>query len=192
MYRSGRFRAGRRGVSPIIGEIMIVAITVVLAAVLAVMAGGLMRAPSPPPIGYNLAIFASGSGTSTGSGGGGGFSPVGSAPATVYQYTFMLAYAGTGLVLGDMTFQVQSAQDMVVASAGVTLSVEGLGQNILATYYFSNATWHAGPGITSNPVNQVITTENSLVVSSPTVLSGDRLVIYGQNAYSGEVTAGFP
>jgi hypothetical protein len=189
--RNGRIQAGRRGIGVIVGEILLILITVVLAGILAIAASGLMRAPNAPPIGYNLAIFASGTGGgSSSTGSGSGFGPVGGAPT--YQYSFMLAYSSPGITLGDLMFQIQTAQSAVVNAAGLTLSVEGLSQNVVATYYFSTATWHAGPGVTSNPTSLAITTENSLVVTSPTSLSGDTLIIFGQNSYSGQVSAGFP
>jgi hypothetical protein len=176
-------------VSVIIAEIMLILVTVVLAAILAVMASGLMRAPQAPPLGYNFAIFSSGSGATTAPAHGN--VPVG-VGATVYTYSFMLAFTSRGMVLGDLQFQVQSPTDAVVQANGLTLSVEGLSQNVVAVYYFSNATWAAGPGVAGPATDQALSTENSLVVASPVSLGGDTLVIFGETAYSGEVTTGFP
>ena len=49
-------KKGRRGVSPIIATILLVAITVVLAAVLYILISGLTKAPGNTPLGSALAV----------------------------------------------------------------------------------------------------------------------------------------
>ena len=57
-------RANKKGVSPIIATILLVAITVVLAAVLYVLISGLTRGPGNTPLGSAMAVGSSTAGTS--------------------------------------------------------------------------------------------------------------------------------
>jgi len=84
-------KKSKRGVSPIIATILLVAITVVLAAVLYILISGLTKGPGNTPIGTALAlgqIKEAQKGTNN-------------------WYNVSIASAGGGLTLSNMVFQVQ-------------------------------------------------------------------------------------
>jgi flagellin-like protein len=100
------FRAGRRAVSPIIATILLVAITVVLAAVLYVVITGFAHTSTPKPLGS--AFFA-----------GPAVQSVGTAQTNAFCqnkhfcYSIPIAEADSGLTLGELGFVVHTATGSV-------------------------------------------------------------------------------
>src|SRR5579859_2382502 len=102
-------KKSKRGVSPIIATILLVAITVVLAAVLYILISGLTKGPGNTPLGTALALS----------------SPTENSKGTTNYYNFSVASAGGGLLLNNLQFQIVSTGGSIVptTAAGWGLSV---------------------------------------------------------------------
>ena len=164
----------RRGVSPIIATILLVAITVVLAAVLYILISGLTKGPGNTPIGTALAL-----GTPSESQGG---------AANAHFYNFTVQSAGGGLVLNSMTFQIQTAAGTIVTAAGTwTGSVINLGGASVGTYSWTTNTWTAGG-------TAPLVSGQQIIISTPTAtsLSGDHIVVIGGGSFSGTISVSIP
>ena len=161
-------KTGKRGVSPIIATILLVAITVVLAAVLYILISGLTKGPGSTPLGSALAVGQASEGANT--------------------YTFAVVSASGGLALNHLQFQVQDHSGGGVAlGAGSLLNVTGLAGSNVGKYNLATGTWSTGGTLTvSNAMH--------IVVFSPTALSsqGYSLVILGTGSFSGSVSAAIP
>jgi flagellin-like protein len=112
--RSGRGSTGRRGVSPIIATILLVAITVVLAAVLYVLISGLAsHGSASAPLGSELAL-------------GPATSMTGSTTTPAWCasghgcYSVTIASASTSLKLGEVAFAVKESTGSTHAVSGGT------------------------------------------------------------------------
>jgi flagellin-like protein len=164
-------KKGRRGVSPIIATILLVAITVVLAAVLYILISGLTKGPGNTPIGTALAI-----GTPT--------------PAInkwAHWENFSIASAGGGITLGAMNFQFQTATGAIVApAANWTLNVLGLTGAVVGTYALTTATWTLGG---ATPATSQMTI---VAYSANILLSGDVMLVSGSGSYSGSISVSIP
>src|SRR5271154_7597489 len=90
-------RAHKRGVSPIIATILLVAITVVLAAVLYILISGLTKGPGTTPLGTSLALGAPNE------------AQKGAGATTNNWYNFTVQSAGGGIILNNIQFQVVTA-----------------------------------------------------------------------------------
>src|SRR5271157_2641694 len=98
--RAQRWRTKKkRAVSPIIATILLVAITVVLAAVLYVLISGLIHGPGNTPIGSSLGL----GGPSLVTGGAGGAFLVTGCKANDYCYQVPIASSSTGVTIGSIT-----------------------------------------------------------------------------------------
>src|ERR1700747_2982587 len=91
-------RKRQRGVSPIIATILLVAITVVLAAVLYILISGLTKGPGNTPLGTSLALAA----------------PAEETAGTGHWYNFSVQSAGGGLTLGNLQLQIETPSGGVV------------------------------------------------------------------------------
>ncbi len=187
LARRGRRRRLDRGVSEMIATILLVAITVVLAAVLYVLVSGLTKAPATTPIGSAFAIGTVYEATS------------GSGAAQRWYYNASVQSAGGGITWGDMIFQVQASSGSVVPNGPLTITVtNGPSSCNLATYTFSSALWGYAA---TNPCASVPVGPNALVASgaalqlvSSTSLqqSGISLVAFGQGPFSGSTSFALP
>ncbi len=148
--------------------------TVTLAAVLVVVVTGLVRSPASPPIGSELAATATPGGTSASSSGG-------------YVYNFTLTYVGSSVEVGDLGFQVHGASGAIVSMAGGSVAIVGTAPGVLATYSFVTMSWQSG--LSSNPTSVMLSSDDSLSLTSSVPLDGDLFVILGQHAFAGQVTA---
>ena len=167
---------GRRGVSPIIATILLVAITVVLAAVLYILISGLTKGPGNTPLGSALAI-----GTPTASAGG-----------TVYT---MGVTPSSGLTPASLNFEIVSSSGTILGS-GTTVTVVGVTGCNVQTYTFSTNVWAVSG---SNPCAGTTSTTTltsgmqfSLTAASSLTGAGDRLVAVGVGTFSGQVIAPLP
>lgn len=134
--------------------------------------------------------------SSTGCGGLPGSTPVGSAvslgrPTEAAQgaehwYNFSVESAAGGLVLNDLSFQVQSASGSVVSLTGATLSCLGITGTTLATYDFGVG-WVTGGSTTLTNTDML-----SLETTSNLAGAGDDLVVEGAGSYSGAVSVPIP
>jgi archaeal type IV pilus assembly protein PilA len=162
----------QRGVSPIIATILLVAITVVLAAVLYILISGLTKGPGNTPIGTQLAV-----------------SPAKESTAgTTNWYNFTVQSAGGGLQLSNLVFQVRTTNGAFVSLPGAsTMTVIGLTGATVGTYTISSGTWASGGSTSVSNQQQII-----LTTPSTTSLSGDVLVILGSGTFSGSIQATIP
>jgi len=167
-------KSNKRGVSPIIATILLVAITVVLAAVLYILISGLTKGPGNTPLGTALAL-----GTPSESQGGAG---------NTHFYNFSVQSAGGGIQLSNMQFQVQTAAGTVVTSAG-TWSVTAIGVSgaSAGVYSFTTNSWTSGGTTVMNSGQQLV-----LLTPTATSLSGDNLIVVGTGSYSGTISVAIP
>jgi archaeal type IV pilus assembly protein PilA len=169
---------GRRGVSPIIATILLVAITVVLAAVLYILISGLTKAPGNTPLGSALAV-----GT-----------PVASAGGTVYTMTIT---PSSGLTPAGMNFEVTSSTGSILG-VGTTVEVFGVTGCAVATYTFAGNSWAAGGAgtacVPAGTTTQVLTSGMQFQLTASATQSGlgDKLVAIGVGSFGGQVSATLP
>lgn len=166
-------KARKRGVSPIIATILLVAITVVLAAVLYILISGLTKGPGNTPLGTSLALN----------------KPSEAAKGTNNWYNFSVQSAGGGIVLNDINFQVVTSTGGIVSPGGSwTLSVLNIGGTVIGTYTFSTATWSLG-GTTPIASSQTIVLN---AVSTSLSAQGDSLNVIGTGTFQGSITVSIP
>lgn len=173
-FGNGRNRWGRkskRGVSPIIATILLVAITVVLAAVLYILISGLTKGPGNTPLGSALAVGPASEGVN----------------GSANTFTFSIVSASGGLILNNLAFQVQNSGGNVVSLAAPTLIVTGLAGTGVASYNMATGAWTAGGTLTvSNAMHIVLQTTTTLTGK------GYTLFVLGSGSFSGQVTANIP
>ena len=162
---------GKRGVSPIIATILLVAITVVLAAVLYILISGLTKGPGNTPLGTSLALAPPSEGSA----------------GTGHWYNFSIQSAGGGLILNNLAFQVKNAAGTVVSPTGLTtVNVFGLSGSTVASYTYATAVWATGGTL-------AVTNQMTIIFGSTTVnLSGDTLVVLGSGSFSGSISVSIP
>ena len=173
-------KKGKRGVSPIIATILLVAITVVLAAVLYILISGLTKGPGNTPLGT-----AFGYGTPSNISVASGTAPTGCSAAAHNCYSISIASAGGGIQNTALNFQVTRPGGGIVTVTQVALlSISG---TVVATYTGSTGSWST---------TVTLSTTQTLVVDvgaySATSVSGDTLVALGVGSYSGQVTTVLP
>ncbi|HTT35145.1 MAG TPA: archaellin/type IV pilin N-terminal domain-containing protein [Thermoplasmata archaeon] len=174
MWANGERRwrkKGKRGVSPIIATILLVAITVVLAAVLYILISGLTKGPGNTPLGTALAVAPPNEGQA----------------GTGYWYNFTVQSASGGLLLNSLAFQVKSSSGAIVTPAGLTtVTVIGLSGSAVGTYTWATAVWATG-GTTA------VSNQMTIILGSTTSnLSGDTLIILGGGSFSGSISVSIP
>ncbi|MCI4354594.1 MAG: type IV pilin [Thermoplasmata archaeon] len=169
-------KKSKRGVSPIIATILLVAITVVLAAVLYILISGLTKGPGNTPLGTSLALQTPGEASK------------GAGATTNNWYNFSVQAAGGGLILNNLQFQVQTPSGQIVAAGGSwTLNVLGITGTVVGTYAFATNSWSAG--------GTVLMTSQQLVALNAvgaTGLSGDTLIVIGTGSFQGSISVAIP
>ncbi len=164
-------RKSKRAVSPIIATILLVAITVVLAAVLYILISGLTKGPGNTPLGSALAVGSASEGVN----------------GSANTFTFAVVSASGGLTLNNLQFQVQNPSGGVVSLTGPTLIVTGLTGSGVASYNMATGQWSAGGTLSvSNAMHFVLQTTSSLSGK------GYTLVVLGSGSFSGQVAAAIP
>ncbi len=176
MNRDWRRKRLQRGVPPIIATILLVAITVVLAAVLYILISGLTKGPGNTPIGTALAL-APPKEASTGAG-----------ATTNHWYNFSVQSASSGLVMSSMNFQIQtSGAGIVTPLAAWTVNVDGISGTSIAAYSMTTGTWTSGGTVALNSGDTI-----SFNVIQAAGVSGDNLVTSGAGSYQGTVSTAIP
>jgi flagellin-like protein len=179
-------KKGKRGVSPIIATILLVAITVVLAAVLYILISGLTRGPGNQPLGTALAI-----GTANEASVG-----------TTYWYNFTIESAGAGITWSSVQLTVTGSGGSVVA-----LGAPAAG-TIWAVYPITGATSATGAGglVTATTPQETgwtngvgsgatgISSTQTLVIRTTTNLAGTgaELNALGTGSFAGTIHANIP
>ncbi|MGB7124802.1 MAG: archaellin/type IV pilin N-terminal domain-containing protein [Thermoplasmata archaeon] len=178
-------KARKRAVSPIIATILLVAITVVLAAVLYVLISGLTHGPGSAPLGTNFGWGQPDNATGT--------AIIGCAAATGhYCYSIEIASAGGGITTTSVDLSLRNAAGGTVAwpTGGVTISLVSPSSTLaIATYSITTNAW-APVGTFSG----AFASGQSIVVYTTTGtgsqgMFGDALVAIGSNGYSGTVAS---
>lgn len=175
-------KKGQRGVSPIIATILLVAITVVLAAVLYILISGLTKGPGNTPIGTAVSFS--------------GISEATAAAGNQWNYTMSVQTTTSGMTWSNMLFQVQSAGGTLITTGPTKVVVSGTNGCNLATFTFSSSSWGATGATCSGT-----TGGSALVLSGETIQmqasvnlnnQGDTLVIIGQGSFSGSSVSTMP
>ncbi len=189
-------KARKRAVSPIIATILLVAITVVLAAVLYVLISGLTHGPGNTPIGSAFAIGAPISGTCT------ALQVTAKVCETAGDQIFTFSIEQSTITLGSVEFEVKGPSGTALAAGGFaggfaiqTITGVSVAQYSVATTVAlaMTGTWTVfGAGYsTSTP----IATTMSFVVDSGTTPAlwtpgqGNTVIGLGIGSYSGTTSA---
>jgi flagellin-like protein len=178
-------KKGRRGVSPIIATILLVAITVVLAAVLYILISGLTKGPGNTPLGTALAMGSPNAGNN----------------GTLNTYTIAIT-PSSGLTPASLNFQIVSSSNAIQAIAASSISVIGPQACLVGIYTFSTNSWAIGPVTAANhctppgTTTTVLTSGMQFVLTTPAATNlqgqGDSLVAVGTGSFSGTVSAALP
>ena len=158
----------KRGVSPIIATILLVAITVVLAAVLYILISGLTKGPGNTPLGTALAMAPANE----------------QSKGTNFWYNFSVSSASGGLTWSNLVFQFQTSTGGIITLASPTITVIGLTGANVATY--SAGTWTNGATTVSNQQELIVQTTTNMQSQ------GDILVCLGSGSFSGSVPVSIP
>jgi len=186
-------KKGKRAVSPIIATILLVAITVVLAAVLYILISGLTKGPGNTPIGTavgfgnpNLVQGAVGSTFPT-------------CKAADYCYVITIASA-SGITPSSLNAYIRTSGALTWAGmaggGGMGISdIKGatvVSSPVAAAAAFSVTSWTAGAGYTTTtPVTTSMAVWLDMGTSSPAG-QGYQLVIVGSGSFSGQTTVNLP
>jgi flagellin-like protein len=174
-------KKSKRGVSPIIATILLVAITVVLAAVLYILISGLTKGPGNTPLGTALTL-----GTPVAGGSG---------AATTYT---MAITPSSGLTSANLAFQVVSSSNIIQSPpAGANITVKGVTGCLLAIYTFATNAWATPAGASacaSAGPNVVLQSGEQFVLAWGSSLSsaGNKLVVVGQGTFSSTISVSIP
>lgn len=163
---------GKRGVSPIIATILLVAITVVLAAVLYILISGLTKGPGNTPIGTALAVAPATEGQA----------------GTSFWYNFSVTEASGGLVWSNIVFQFQTSTGGIITLGTPTFNVYGLtGVTGGAVATWSGTAWTLGG-------SAAVSNQQTLVIKTTTNMqsAGDVMIILGSGSFSGSTQANIP
>ena len=191
--RERSWRKGKkRAVSPIIATILLVAITVVLAAVLYILISGLTKGPGNTPLGT-----AFGFGTPTQETGATSGGPTGcTASASEICYSIPIGEASGGLTANELSFQVKSPSGQIGALTSV--SVLNLNGDIVG--FYTSGAWSSAAcaGTTALPTaacggTTTLSSTQTLVVDfGTTSVTGDSFIALGQGSFSGQVSTVIP
>ncbi len=158
----------KRAVSPIIATILLVAITVVLAAVLYILIQNYTKTGAAgTPIGTTLSLGQLQSGVKVGAN-------------YLYNFSVQNPSASVGLTTGSMQLKVIGAGGVTITTA-TTLVVQSFTGATQATWTFSTSSWD-NSGV-------IVQSGQTFVVTSTTVLVGDTLLISGLGAFSGSYSS---
>ncbi len=192
-------KARKRGVSPIIATILLVAITVVLAAVLYVLISGLTHGPSSAPLGTNFSWgvpvnSTSTSGTVTGC----------AATSTAHAFCYSIEIAGSSVTTSNFILSLRNSAGATVswpvtaatipcaatATASQVCLISPTVSTPVAAYSTSAGGWTnvaTFTGSVSGGYTIVICVIGTAAVNAG--LLGDQLVAIGASGYSGSVPA---
>jgi flagellin-like protein len=192
-------KARKRAVSPIIATILLVAITVVLAAVLYVLISGLTHGPGSTPIGS--AFTAGNPVSSTVSGAAAAACAAGGANPAGGHYIYTLTIESSTVTFGSVFFQVKTSAGAVAAPAAyegffvesvssavvacaITTANGGLSMGTAAPWIYTTA----GGLSPSSPLTNLYTIVVDVGTASPTG-QGYTFNALGTGSYSGTTGA---
>ncbi|MCI4346536.1 MAG: type IV pilin [Thermoplasmata archaeon] len=182
-------KKNKRGVSPIIATILLVAITVVLAAVLYILISGFTKGPGNTPLGT---AFAFGSASQTSNGQAPTFC---AAQAAVSDWcdNLPVGSAGGGISAGSLSFSIRDSSGNILSTTNgkpTQIILESAGGATLGTYSFSSASWTSG-GTIGLATTQTLVLDTGCAISGAnacsTPITGLVLLALGVGSYSGSV-----
>ena len=183
----------KRGVSPIIATILLVAITVVLAAVLYILISGLTKGPGNTPIGTAVGF---GNPNLVQGGAGATFAPC---KAADYCYQITIASA-SGINPSSVNVQVKTSGALtwsgIAGGGGASFTdIKGavvVSGAVAAAGAFAITSWTAGAGYTTTtPITTSMTFWLDMGTASPSG-QGYQLVIVGAGSFSGQTSVNLP
>ena len=172
-------RKAKRGVSPIIATILLVAITVVLAAVLYILISGLVGGGNPVPLGTAWALGA----------------PLEGTAGPNFYYNFSVESASNGIIVNNLIFQIKTTAGTLITGTSVTI-IAATGCTV-AVYSFSSNSWApstlankctGSSGSTQASVTAPYAAGEVVALLTTSAVSGDSLVSVGQGHFQGTVT----
>jgi flagellin-like protein len=181
-------RKNKRGVSPIIATILLVAITVVLAAVLYILISGFTKGPGNTPLGT---AFTYGSASQTSHASAPTFCAV-AVGISDWCDNLPVGSAGGGITASSLSFAIRDSSGNPVSFSSGTPSIqlESASGASIGTYSFTTATWTSG-GTISLSTTQTLVLDTGCTVSGASLCSpiptGEVLVALGVGSYSGQV-----
>ena len=188
-------RKNKRAVSPIIATILLVAITVVLAAVLYILIQQYTsHGASGVPLGSALAFGNSADSSWTCTTG----APTSClATGAALSYNFTVESASSTLTIGNVIFQLKSPGNTIVSTAGIGVAILNVKGAVEGVYTLSSASWGnfgatCGTAFTTQcGTTTVISTQNliALVEVGSTSFVGYSLIALGQGGFQGTVPA---
>ena len=167
----------KRAVSPIIATILLVAITVVLAAVLYILISGLTTGPGNKPLGTAFNV-----GTPQNIGVATGGTAQTGCTAGDNCYTMAIAEASGGISASDLQVQIKTPTGTYVAVT--TISVLSISGTVLSTSITAGAAWSNNSPLSST--QSIVVDVHTPAFGTP--LTGDSLVFLGVGSFSGQVT----
>lgn len=194
-------KAKKRAVSPIIATILLVAITVVLAAVLYVLISGLTHGPGNTPIGSAFAMGNPSSANNVGS--GAGSTCVAATTTTVAgaiktaDWTYQLTIEQASLSFSGLGLEVKAAGGAVLAGGAGGIYVVNTGGNVVACglttaangFAITSWTFPVAQGATSStPVTTLMSIyidTGSAAGANPWAGAGNTANGVGTGSYSG-------
>jgi archaeal type IV pilus assembly protein PilA len=189
-------KARKRGVSPIIATILLVAITVVLAAVLYVLISGLTKGPGNTPLG---SAFAAGVPPSNSLIVGAGTFVATGCLTGDYCYVLTIESASSGLTAGGMNFVVKTSTGTTAATGAhaggftifnvVSNGVVAQSPNIASGGALSVSTWSSGGTTQLATTMEIIIDTGSATSPAGTGLTFQAL---GVGTYSGTISVALP
>jgi archaeal type IV pilus assembly protein PilA len=177
-------KARKRGVSPIIATILLVAITVVLAAVLYVLISGLTHGAGSAPLGTNFSWGTPVNATGT------VVENACTATSAHYCYSIEIAGVGGGITTSNIVLSLRNSAGATIAwpSGGVSIYLlTATASAYVASYSTASSGWTPVA-----PFNGALAGGDSIVVYTTTVgagqgLFGEQIVAVGGSGYSGSV-----
>ena len=158
-------RKNKRGVSPIIATILLVAITVVIAAVLYVLVSGYLKGTGSAPLTINLQSLANGKCSSTTANSPVPGCAVATSPAINYYLSFSSVSASNGMTTNDFAFKIVSPGGSTV---GYTSCVLVWNNNIENTYNTAGGWANSAVPVNASD-NMVFITPASLIGSGDNI-----------------------
>jgi len=173
-------KARKRAVSPIIATILLVAITVVLAAVLYVLISGLTHGTGSAPLGTNFSWGQPFNASGT--------TPTGCASAALYCYSIEIAGAGGGVSTSNFQLALRNSFGATVGWTTDTISlISPSVATAVATYSTATSSWTLVGTFTGTIAGGFSIVIQPSAATHAAGLLGDQLVAIGLNGYSGTV-----
>ncbi|MCI4346535.1 MAG: type IV pilin [Thermoplasmata archaeon] len=176
-------KKNKRGVSPIIATILLVAITVVLAAVLYILISGFTKGPGNQPIGTAFAF-----GTPQKTTGTAASNTLGTCATGDQCYNIQVGSAGGGITAASLNFVVRDSAGNTLSYAGDKVTLISSTPTVLATYTISTGVWTGTPTTGLSTTQLLVLDLGCAVGACAPNPTGTVIVALGVGSYSGATT----